>query len=99
MANAVLSWTASPGPNLAGYKIHQGPMGGPYNDPASGFPINVGNVLTYEVTGLAYNTGYYLVVTAYNPSMVESAPSNEVGVNVPNPVPAPPSGLTVVSTS
>lgn len=95
MPSAVLSWTASPSASVTGYKIHQSAApGGPYTDPGSGFPINVGNVLTYTLASLVYETDYYLVVTAYTATGAESAPSNEVYIRIANPIPAPPSGLT-----
>lgn len=99
MASVTLSWTASAGPNLAGYKIHAGfAPGGPYNAPFS--PIDAGNVLTHTVSGLVYDTNYYFIVKAYNPQGAESGPSNEVLVNVATPaVPAPPTGLTVTGTA
>lgn len=95
MPSATLFWSASPSSNVTGYKIHQSSVsGGPYTDPGSGFPVNVGNVLTYTIVSLAYETDYYLVVTAYTATGAESAPSNEVYIRILNPIPQPPSGLT-----
>jgi hypothetical protein len=99
MPSATLSWAASPGPNLAGYKIHHGTSSGVHNNPLTGWPVDVGLVLTHTLTGLNFNEDYFLAVTAYNPQGFDSAESNEVVVNVPNIIPGAPSTLTVDSTS
>ncbi len=95
-AFATVSWTASPG--ASGYKVHQGPMGGPYNDPLPGYPIDVGNLTQHTISGLSYDTNYYFAVKAYNANGDESLASNELNVNVPTmPVPPPPTNLILVS--
>jgi hypothetical protein len=72
---------------------------GVHDNPLSGWPIDVGNVTTYQVTGLTLDTDYYFAITAYNPQGFESGESNEVFVRVTNVIPAPASALTVLSTS
>jgi hypothetical protein len=81
IGSATLTWIApltnddgTPIAGLAGFKVHYGTSSHHYTN-----TINVRNpaATTYKVTGLLAGT-YYFVVTAYNTSGVESAPSNEV---------------------
>lgn len=51
---------------IAGYKLKIN--GGAYSD----YVIDVGNVLTYEVTGLLYGVEYGFQVAAYNEEGVDS---------------------------
>jgi len=76
-----LSWDASPS-TVAGYKIYydtssSAPLDGTGAD-EGGSPIDVGNVLTYVVHGLADGTDHYFAVTAYDSSNNESSYSNTV---------------------
>lgn len=59
--------------DLGGYKIYYGTTSGHY-----GTPIDVGNVTTYDLTGLTSGQRYYIIATAYNVSDSESGYSNEV---------------------
>jgi hypothetical protein len=76
---ASLSWTA-PATNddgsaltdLAGYKVYYGTAPGSYS---KSFTVTPGT--TYTITGLAPGT-YYIAVTAYNTTGMESEYSNEV---------------------
>ena len=77
---ASISWTApttntdgSALNDLDGYKLHYGTTSGSYTQ-----TIDVGNVTTYEVTGLTGGTTYYFAITAYNVVAVESTYSNEI---------------------
>lgn len=77
-AGVTLSWTAPTTntdgttlTNLGGYKLYYGRISGIY----TAF-IDVGNVTTYTMTGLAAGT-WYFVATAYNTSGLESGYSNE----------------------
>jgi len=75
---ASLSW--SPPTNstgVAGYHVYVGTASGVY-----GPPINVGNVTSYAVNNLVIGNTYYFVVTNYNTSGVESAPSNQVSKSI-----------------
>jgi len=81
--DATLSWDApttnadgTPLTDLAGYKVYFGTASGNY-----GVPIDVGNVVTYIVTGLSEGTKFF-VVTAYDTSMNESEYSNEVSKTI-----------------
>ena len=76
VSNAViLAWDANIEEDLAGYKLYRGYAPGVYDT-----IIDVGNVTTYEVTGLALDQGYYFAVTAYDSEdpILESGFSNEV---------------------
>jgi len=74
---ATLSWSPSPGPNLAGYRVHFGTASGVY-----GWSIDVGNVSTYQVTGLARGFTYFFTLTAYNTGGHESGFSNEASKSI-----------------
>jgi hypothetical protein len=58
--------------DLVGYKIYYGTASRVYNH-----SIDVGNVNTYTLTGLAKGQTYYAAVTAYDTSANESGYSNE----------------------
>ena len=65
MATVTLAWdavpaTTDPATNPIGYKLYTGVASGTY-----GTPIDVGNVMTTNLT-LQGATTYYFVVTAYN---------------------------------
>jgi fibronectin type 3 domain-containing protein len=72
---AALSWNASAGPDIAGYKIYQATASGAYDAPIATVPRDV---ITYTVTGLETGTTYFFTVTAYNLNGTESSFSNEV---------------------
>lgn len=72
-ADAILTWNPNTENNIAGYKIYVGPSSQNYHP-----PIDVGNVTTWTLTGLAEGATYYFAVTAYNTSGAESGFSNEV---------------------
>lgn len=79
---AVLNWEAptanadgSPLTDLGGYKVHHQLMGG------TEVVVDVGNVITHTLTGLAAGqTNFW--VTAYDTSNNESAPSNQASKTV-----------------
>jgi len=75
-----LSWIApttnadgSPLTNLAGYILYYGTASGSYIH-----SVDVGNVTTYTLTGLAQGQTYYIVTAAYNISRTQSVYSNAV---------------------
>lgn len=77
---ATLGW--DPVAGAIGYRIYYGAtQGGPYFQ-APGSGIEVGNVTTFTVTGLATRTRYYFVATAFDATK-ESVFSNEVYKDVP----------------
>lgn len=68
----VISWNANTEPDLTGYKVHYGVAHRVY-----GTPSDVGNTLTYTITGLTAGT-YYISVTAYDSQGNESDYSYEL---------------------
>jgi len=72
-----LAWDSNTEPNLAGYKIYYGTVTGTYDR-----SIDVGNVTTYDLTGLTQGQTYFIVATAYDKSNNESGYSNEVSIMV-----------------
>ncbi len=71
-ANLNLAWDPS-GSDVAGYKIYSGTASRDYSS-----SVDVGNQTSYTLTGLEDGRTYYLAVTAYNTSGVESEYSNEI---------------------
>ncbi len=69
---ATATWNPNPETNIAGYILSYGTLPGVH--PTS---IDVGNVTTWQVTGLTPGR-YYFVVQAYNTSSEVSQPSTEV---------------------
>ncbi|OQW32250.1 MAG: hypothetical protein A4E19_19650 [Nitrospira sp. SG-bin1] len=72
---ATLSWDASAGADVAGYKIYHATASGAYGAPVATVTMDVTN---YTMTGLENGTTYFFVVTAYNTDGAESSFSNEV---------------------
>lgn len=68
-----LTWNPNSEPDLAGYRVHRGTNSGSYN-----WIQDVGNTTTYAPLGLTPGQLYHFVVTAYDESGLESAPSNEI---------------------
>jgi hypothetical protein len=68
---ATLAWDPNGEPDLLGYRLYYGTQSGVYDH-----IIDVGNVVTYTVTGLELGRTYFFAVTAYNGD--ESGYSNEV---------------------
>jgi hypothetical protein len=79
---AILAWDGVTANNLSGYRLYYGIAPGTYFQPL-GQGLNVGNVLTYTVTGLTSGTRYYFVATSVDTSGNESAFSNEVFKDIP----------------
>jgi PKD repeat protein len=82
--DAVLSWnpptTNSDGTvleDLAGYNVYYGTESGNYTD-----VIDVGDVTSYDLSGLSDGITYYFAVIAYNASGDESAYSNEASKTI-----------------
>jgi len=74
---AVLSWNPNSETDIAGYRAYYGMASRDYT-----VKIDVGNVITCEIPGLAVGMVYYFAVTAYNTSGLESDYSDEVSVNL-----------------
>ena len=73
-----LAWDPVTDSRVAGYKIHYGTSSRNYTS-----HIDVGNVTTRTVPNLTDGVRYYLAVTAYDGSRIESGFSNEVAGTVP----------------
>ena len=73
-----LAWDPNLEPDVAGYVVYFGAASGKYTN-----RVDVGNVTTYTVTGLAEGTDYFFAVTAYNSSRLESDYSNEISYRLP----------------
>ncbi|MBN1998931.1 fibronectin type III domain-containing protein [candidate division KSB1 bacterium] len=76
----IVSWDANTESDLAGYKIYYGTESQNYVH-----VLDVGDTTRYIVDGLVEGSTYYFVVTAYDFSGNESAPSVEVASHVDNP--------------
>ena len=88
-----LSWSANPETDLAGYKV--------YYDTDSGYPytgtganegsseIDVGDVTSYQLSGLTNGVKYYVAITAYDTTGDESWYSNEVSATPHIIIPPP----------
>lgn len=72
---------------VAGYEVQIRPASGSY-----GAVIDVGNVLTYQFTGLTHNTQYYARVRAYDGAGNRGPWSNELSVTTPQ-ITLPATGL------
>lgn len=84
------SWQANSEPDIAGYVFYYGPAsvaGGQASSYADS--VDVGNVISKEICGFTEGT-YYFAVKAYNASMLYSAYSSEVDVQVVPPDDIPP---------
>lgn len=68
-----LAWDASTDTSVTGYLVKWGTRTGSYAG-----AIDVGNRTTWTLNGLVPDQKYYFVVTSYNASSIQSAPSNEV---------------------
>jgi hypothetical protein len=91
-ADVTLTWDASTGTGLGGYKLYRGLASKSYTVTA-----DVGNVTTFAVTGLTAGT-YYFAVTAYDTARSETGFSNEVTVTVGGTDTTPPTISSVLST-
>src|SRR6266478_5615993 len=82
--SVTLAWDADSDPNVVGYRLYSGTTTGVYTQ-----TTEVGNALAASVSNLANGNTYFFVVTAYNATAVESAPSNEVSYIAPTSTPTP----------
>jgi fibronectin type 3 domain-containing protein len=72
-----LAWDPSIPTGVAGYYLYIGTASGIYS-----FTIDVGMVTSYTLNNLEVGNTYYLAVTAYDSSGIESDFSNEVSKSI-----------------
>jgi hypothetical protein len=72
-----LAWNPNTEPDIAGYRLRYGTTPGSHPT-----VVDVGNRTSWQISRLADGQRYYFVVTAYNTSGLESAPSGEVSATV-----------------
>ncbi len=65
-----LAWDQNPESDVIGYKIYYGIVYEVMDQ-----TVDVGYNTTVEISGLEYDTTYYMMVTAYNTASLESLPS------------------------
>ncbi len=91
-ASVTLAWDPVVSPVAAsGYVLYYGPAAGDYTT-----AIDVGDVATRTVSGLAEGATYHFAVTAYDSSRAQSGYSNDVGVTLAY---APMASFTASTTS
>ena len=83
-----LAWDASPGPDIAGYKVQYGTKSGTYTQ-----QVDVGKVTLYQVTGLDLSEDYFFAVQSYSTAGLYSVSSNEVT----QPAAVPPGTTTITA--
>jgi hypothetical protein len=76
--SVILNWQSSPDTNAAGYNIYYGTTSHRYTN-----TVNVGNVTSMTIDGLAEGTTYYFAATTYDAQNQESSFSNEATYDVP----------------
>lgn len=81
-ANALLTWVASPSPDVTGYRVYFGTHPGTYQQPR-GAGVLVAGKLTVLLNGFTRNTRFYFAVTAVDAAGNESEYSNEVSKEMP----------------
>lgn len=97
-SDVTLEWDANTEADLAGYKIYYGrTSGAPYDGVGAregNSPIDVANVTTFTLHGLA-DGHMYFVATAYDTQDLESGYSNEVSALLDTLPPAPPQNCII----
>jgi len=85
--DARLRWTPSADTRVQGYNVYIREATKPYAMARDAGPAQRGpdGSLSWVVTGLSPATAYYIAVTAYTASRVESLLSNELSLGAPNP--------------
>jgi hypothetical protein len=79
-----LQWDPNPETNIDHYQLSYGTSSGSYTN-----NVPAGANTSVAVTGLNEGTTYYFVVTAFNTSGQQSAPSAEISYLVPATIPPP----------
>ena len=87
-----LAWNANPESDVAGYKVHFGTQSGVYTE-----VLDVGRVTQATLPQLFMGSTYYLAVSAYNSTGLESPRSAEFSLTAA--VPPPPVGTSFAMAS
>jgi hypothetical protein len=86
--NADLRWTASTDPRVQGYNVYvreaTHPYGAPRNVGQQGDQNEDDGSVSWRLTGLVDGKTYFVAVTAYTGTGLESALSNELPIGTPN---------------
>ena len=80
----ILAWAPNTESDLAGYRIGYGTSSANYTQ-----QVDVGNNTTGTLSDLTPGITYFIALTAYNTTGLESRPSNEVSYFVPLILPTP----------
>lgn len=76
-----VSWTASPSPNLQGYKVYRSQVsGGPYSNISGTLAATT---LQFTDSSVSASATYFYVVTSIDTTGLESAPSMQVSAQIP----------------
>ena len=89
-----LAWDANTESNLLGYKVYYGTISKSYIN-----SVDIGNEISFTLTGLAQGQAYFIVVTAYDNLYYESVFSlevNGVAMELEPPPPSPPPTITPI---
>jgi hypothetical protein len=78
-ATVNLSWNASTGSNIAGYKMYYGTSSTIYT-----YDVDIGKNTTCSLSGLTEGKKYYFAATAYDTSNAESDYSAELSYTIPS---------------
>lgn len=101
-APVTLAWDANTESDLAGYRVYVGQESGKRTT-----SLEAGKTTTITLENLTAGTTYYVAITAYNTSGLESLPSEEISFTAVNvqaplvlePLTAPPAGDPALTAS
>jgi hypothetical protein len=88
-----LTWDASVGRNLVGYRVYYGVASQTYTN-----RLDLGNVTNVTISGLVSGVTYYFAATAFDAKGSESIFSNQISYTVPNNGASPKVTLTSPSS-
>ncbi len=86
-ADARLRWTPSPDSRVQGYSVYVREATRPYGAPrdAGSLRVEGDGSMSWQLTGLDANLTYFIAVSAYTGTGLESALSNELPIGAPDP--------------
>ena len=89
-----LAWNANPESDVAGYKVHFGTQSGVYTN-----VVDVGKVTQALLPQLEMGSTYFMAVSAYNSTGLESPRSTEFSVTAATPPPPVGTSFTMGTTA